>query len=228
MRIGVIVSDGHGEETQGKSSPVFENDIIIGGVQIKKGERFKENWFNQPVADLLFFKLVQRNIYVKQLVPESDDVSLDKRKVRQRKMHDEMVKKGLQPVTISIHANAHLDGSVWTSAQGVETFFKSRDDESKRLAELIQKKSVDVRKNYLPFNQYTDRGVKTANFYVFRNYKGIVVLPEAEFMTHKSTVVLLASKEYQEKIAEAYADAIEEFQGFTLIGDLDPKTEKTI
>ena len=228
MRLAVIVSDGHGEETQGKSSPVFENDIIIGGVQLKKGERFKENWFNQSVADLLFFELVKRNIYVKQLCPESEDIPLDKRRVIQNKMHDEMVKKGFLPITISIHANAHLDGSVWTSAQGVETFFKNRDKESERLATLIQEKVIEVRKHYLPFNQYTNRGVKTANFYIFRNYKGIVVLPEAEFMTNKGTVVLLASKEFQEKTAKAYADAIEEFQGFEIIGDLDPKQEKRI
>ena len=228
MKVGAIVSDGHGEETLGKMSPVFEYDVVIGGVQFRKGERFKENWFNQAVADMLLFELVKRNIYVKQLCPEEYDVPLNKRKQRQNKMYDEMVADGYLPLTISIHANGHGDGSKWTTAQGVETYYKGRDEESKRLATLIQDRMMNVRKEYLPYNQYTDRGVKTANFYVFRNYKGVVVLPEAEFMTHKGTVVLLASKEYQEKVAKAIADAIEEYQGFKIIGDLDSKTGKTV
>ena len=236
-RIYVIISDGHGEDTIGKWSPVFRTTTKLGDIEFLPGERFIENYFNDRVADLLENILRSRGIPCEQLAPEHEDISLRQRAMRQESAYNVAIKRGFTPITMSIHANGLGIGDKWNRAQGIETFYKNRPlsseeeqvaDDSLRLASLIQNNVMDFRKHYKPYNHLTNRGVKTANFFIFRNYKGIVVLPESEFMTNIDTLKLLCSNEFQRQTAEAYFKAIKEFQGFVHIGDLDPKENKKI
>ena len=228
LRIAAILSDGHGEDTVGKWSPVFEQYTVKGDVAFNRGDRFRENDFNAPVTDDLEKELNRRNIIVRQLAPEHLDIPLTVRRERHHRIYKELEGMGYLPITLSIHANGFGDGNSWNSVQGLETFYKDGCRESFRLAELIQTNVMNVRRNYLPYTTRTNRGVKTANFFVFRNYEGIVVLPESEFMTNRQTLNLLCSNEYRAETVKAYADAIEEFQGFTTFGDLRHKTERRV
>lgn len=228
IRVAAILGDGHGDDTLAKWSPVFKRRTVVGDVTFGEGERFRENDFNAPVVDMLERELNRRNIVVRQLAPEKADISLSERARRHAKVYAELKEMGYVPVTISVHANGLGYGDRWNNAQGIETYYKEGCEGSKELAELIQENVMKVRRNYLPYNTRTDRGVKTANFYVFRNYEGVVVLPESEFMTNKQTLNLLCSVDYRRETVMAYADAIETFQGYSFIGDLDPKTEKRV
>lgn len=238
-RIYIILSDGHGEDTlSSKFSPVFYTVTKLGDMEFLPGERFYENYFNKRVTDLLEDKLIKAGFACNQLAPEHRDISLTERKVRQEIIYNQAISYGFKPITISIHANGLGLGDKWNKAQGIETFYKSNIlpeeadgeevKESKKLANIIQKNIIHYRKYWQPYNKLTNRGVKTANFFIFRNYKGIVVLPESEFMTNIDTLKLLCSEEYQEQTAEAYFQAVKEFQGFTYIGNLNPKENKKI
>jgi N-acetylmuramoyl-L-alanine amidase len=78
--------------------------------------------------------------------------------------------------------------------------------ESTRLAELLQN---SYRKN-LPQN-FEDRGVKKALFYVLEGTLMPAVLTEIGFITNKEEEKLLRNPEYQYKIALSIADGILEF-----------------
>ena len=227
-RLYVILSDGHGEDTEHKGSPIFRTATKVGDVEFLPGERFQENYFNASVSNLVEKKLKRLGFPVQQLAPEDADIPLSVRKTRQHAIHHLAEKRGFLPITLSIHANGLGDGSAWNTAQGIETYHKGNCPESLRLANIIQRNVIDFRKHYQPYNTRTDRGVKTANFYVFRNYKGIVVLPESEFMTNLETLKLLCSDSFILNTAVAYVKAVEEFQGFSHLVDADPKNEKRV
>ena len=230
MRLFVLIDDGHGKNTPGKSSPTFTEQTKVGDKLILKGGRFRENTFNMGVADNLERLLKNVNIPCRQLAPEHEDISLRVRVERQNKLYKEFSSRGFDIVTISIHANAwHPTSHVeFTSANGIETFYRDKvlevnyNKTSKKLASLIQKYTVQIK------NQ-RNRGIKNSpQFYILRNSYGPAVLYEGGFMTHREELNYLASLQYQFQTAEAIRKALIELQGKTYIGNLDPKTEKRV
>ena len=227
-RIAVIISDGHGEDTVGKWSPPFLDKTKVGDRTFLAGERFRENSYNDPASNMLESILTKMQIPVRQIAPEHADIPLPERRRRQHALHAELEALGFLPVTISIHANGHGNGSVWTTAQGIETFFQGSNEQSRILARLIQTNMMSFRSRETPYTMQTDRGIKTANLYVLREYKGIVVLPENDFMTNRQALELLCTENYIRESAQAMADAVLTFQGFSHLPDVRQKTEHTV
>ena len=229
-RLVVLIDDGHGYNTPGKSSPTFFQETKVGDKLIPAGGRFRENTFNVAVADALEELLLKRNILSVQLAPEHEDIPLKTRKDRQNKLFTKYSKLGFRVVTISIHANAwHPNSHIeFTSAHGIETFYRdipleeATNEESKKLAQLIQTRTVKIK------NQ-RDRGIKfEPRFYIVRNSYGPTVLYEGGFMTNKTELEYLANKDYQFQTANAIHEAVLEFQGFSYIGNLNPKSERRV
>lgn len=77
-------------------------------------------------------------------------------------------------------------------------------EESRRFAELVQESIVDTVKPI-------DRGVKRAPFIVLIGRKMPAILVETGFISNPKEAKLLSSGSYQDKIAEAIADAIEKY-----------------
>ena len=48
----IILDDGHGINTPGKRSPLFENIPYIPGIVFSPGDFFRENEFNEPVCNI--------------------------------------------------------------------------------------------------------------------------------------------------------------------------------
>lgn len=204
----VLIDDGHGEDTIGKWSPVFSFDFACDEVRIKKGERFKENWVNERVSLFFAERLIKRGISFEFIAPGKNDISLKERKKVQNKYYQELKQKGFDPITISIHANAFGNLDEWNDIQGVETFHKNSCPNSLKLAQIVQKEVMEFRKLHKPYNKRTNRGVKTANYYIFREFEGTTILFESEFMTNFETLKLLCSTAYQGEIAEALTKSV--------------------
>ncbi len=184
----VLIDDGHGESTVGKWSPIFNFDFSCDEMRIKKGERFRENWVNERISLLFAEKLSKKGIPFEFIAPEKKDIPLRERKKRQYELYKGLQSKGFEPVTISIHANAFGNLDEWNDIQGVETFYKTSCPNSLKLAQIVQKEVMEFRKLHKPYNKRTNRGVKTANFYIFREFEGAVILFESEFMTNFETL----------------------------------------
>ncbi|MBQ9757084.1 MAG: N-acetylmuramoyl-L-alanine amidase [Clostridia bacterium] len=97
---------------------------------------------------------------------------------------------------ISIHCN--IGNGVGT---GTETYCFQLGGYSARLAALVQDKISESTGLY-------DRGVKTANFFVTKNTIMPSILIETGFMDNDNDMKILATEDGQEKIAEAIADAV--------------------
>jgi N-acetylmuramoyl-L-alanine amidase len=215
-KIAVIVDDGHGKNTLGKSSPYFLAETRVGDKNILAGGRFRENTFNMAVADQLVLLAKTSCFPTAQTAPEHEDIILQERVVRQRITFLKFQQMGFETITISIHANAHeIDGEVvFNSAHGIETFFKpivtdqpiEWHKDSLRLANMVQKRAIKVRGQ-------RDRRVEPANFKILKEFHGPTILFESGFMTNRKELELLASHAYQNEIASALLGAIIEYQG---------------
>lgn len=211
MKKFLILDDGHGMDTIGKCSPIFDKQTKVGDLTFNSGQRFKENMFNEGVMNFLIEELRVEGIPFDQLAPSQKDIPLGERKLLQNDIWQKAVNDGFTPLTVSIHANGLGSGDSWNTVYGVETFHK-QDEISLHLANLIQREVMVVRGKYKPFNfKSTNRGVKTANYYIFREFSGIVVLFEGEFMTNLESLKLLCSIDYQKEIAKAIKTAIINF-----------------
>lgn len=103
-------------------------------------------------------------------------------------------------VFVSIHQNAYEN----SSANGLETYYHINKGEHKPL-------SSEVQTNAIKETGAKDRGVKNANFTVLRDTTMVSSLIECGFITNPEESEKLASEEYQEKLATAIANGIEEY-----------------
>lgn len=196
----IILDDGHGLSTPGKRSPLFEKEVSSPLRTFLPGDCFIENWFNQPVVDLLDPMFRDIGCQVWHTAPEHEDLSLRTRVERERYYFNKAMSEGKKKsIFISIHADAYetvIDGTpelIWTDrAKGTGTFYYS--DEGKKLANYVVD-SVCFR------NGLKNRGAMQANFFVLKNTNSVSVLLEGAFMTHPEEVLLLDSPEFQAKCA---------------------------
>lgn len=112
---------------------------------------------------------------------------------------------------VSIHCNAASD----PAAHGTETYCYKFGGQGERLARAIQAELIQT-------TGLTDRGVKTANFYVLRNTKMPAVLTEIAFISNSQEEQLLADPSFQETCAVAIATGIAAFLGIQLPPSLPP------
>jgi N-acetylmuramoyl-L-alanine amidase len=108
---------------------------------------------------------------------------------------------------VSFHCNAG-------GGTGAETYCLSKGGNAERLAEDIQ---TDLTRQ----TGLTDRGVKTANFYVLRKTTMPAALVEMGFIDTQSDAKLLGTQEGRQKIAEGIARGICEYAGVTYDLTLD-------
>lgn len=97
---------------------------------------------------------------------------------------------------ISVHNNSAV-----ASAHGTETYYMSGSTQGQILAQNIQNELIKA-------TGLTDRGIKTANFYVIKNTDAPAVLTELAFISNPSEEALLFSDSFQNKCAQAIANGI--------------------
>ncbi|KAJ51030.1 N-acetylmuramoyl-L-alanine amidase [Clostridium tetanomorphum] len=102
---------------------------------------------------------------------------------------------------VSIHTNS----ASASSANGAETYYYTYESGAgKSLAQSIQQSIINA-------TGLTNRGIKTANFYVLKNTIAPAVLVETGFISNVNEEKLLNSNSFQDKMAQAIANGIMNF-----------------
>ncbi|MDR3238754.1 MAG: N-acetylmuramoyl-L-alanine amidase [Clostridiales bacterium] len=97
-------------------------------------------------------------------------------------------------IFVSIHQNSFPDSSV----QGAQVFYFNRSDNSKRLAEFIQKELKS-------FVNYQNRfeAKENGNYYVLKQTSMPAVIVECGFLTNAGEKAKLLNEDYQDRLAWA-------------------------
>lgn len=103
-------------------------------------------------------------------------------------------------IFISVHCNAFSNGN----ANGMETFHAPTAVQGKRLATLLNEELERL-------GGLNNRGVKGARFYVMTHSKCAASLIELGFITNPREEQLLASSDYQYKLAQAITNAVNRY-----------------
>lgn len=184
----VCIDAGHAKNTAGKRSP----DGVL-----------REYEFNRYVAKCLKVLLEKQGIKTMFScdLETPQDVALS---TRCKAANDAKA-----DLFISIHANAHGDGSEWTSASGWEIYHYKDSVEGAKLAEAIHAESCATL-------GLKDRGLKTANWHVLKYTNMPAVLIEHGFYTNKEEYAKLNNSIFRRSCAEADARGILKYLGVSL------------
>ncbi|PZV12657.1 MAG: N-acetylmuramoyl-L-alanine amidase [Pseudanabaena sp.] len=103
---------------------------------------------------------------------------------------------------VSVHVNS-LDASA-SQVNGVETYHAPGASLGKNLAEFVHQQIIAS-------TGATDRGVRSARFYVIRKTSMPSILVETGYITNPSEASRLVNGNYQERLATAIAQGIDQF-----------------
>ncbi len=202
-KIVLIIDDGHGINTPGKRSPLFQEAVTISKRTYYKGDFVKENEINSAIGDEVkrLGRLYQLKA-VEFLAPEHTDIPLSQRIGREIEFRRAAKAVGCIPVLVSVHANAHDPSQKgfleWTNANGFETFYSpTKGPDDFMFAKIVHKHVLKASGN-------RDRGLKSSpNFYMVRESKSPAALIECGFMTNMHELKTMLTEEYQSKVAES-------------------------
>jgi N-acetylmuramoyl-L-alanine amidase len=113
---------------------------------------------------------------------------------------------------VSIHCNSSAD----KTSHGVETYCFLLGGRGEKLADNIQTSLVSQ-------TGLTNRGVKTANFYVLKYTNMTAVLIEAGFMDVMKEASLMLNVDFQKEVARETAIAVCKYLGVTYVPYVEPK-----
>ena len=190
----VILDNGHGKETAGKRSPIWDD-----------GRQLFEWEFNRDIVQRICLLLEQDNIRFEKLVPEDVDVSLKERCRRANAIHD---RTGGDCFLISVHGNAG-GGTGW------ECYTTSGNTRADEIAtSLCRSFEAEFGGEYrMRFDNSDGDPDKEQDFYILRNTKCPAVLTENFFMDNYRDCLLMMSADGRQRIAEAHYWAIRKMVG---------------
>lgn len=110
--------------------------------------------------------------------------------------------------------SVHVNSAGATSANGYESFVYTTDGENSKSVALQKVLHKSLAKLWTDKDR-RDRGMKKANYYVVKNFKGASVLVELGFIVNSEDAKLLKSHSFLQANAEALADSVAEYLGVT-------------
>ena len=156
------------------------------------GSLYRESDLNLKIAKLVESKLKVKGIEVK--MSRNTDTSLE---LKERTD----LSNAYQPdVFVSIHQNSFTN----SSANGIETYYHTDKLYDKSLSDKLQN-------NLIKETDANNRGVKSANFGVIRMSEKTAALIECGFITNPTEHSNLGNANYQDKLATAIANGIEQY-----------------
>ncbi|WP_363331132.1 N-acetylmuramoyl-L-alanine amidase [Enterococcus cecorum] len=197
LRKVIFIDPGHGGDDPGATSytGLREKDVTL------------------SISKMVRDKLLQYGNKYEVIMSRTDDIYVDFKKER-----SEMSNRANADIFVSVHVNSGGGGS----AKGVEVYWYEYDSayqpvvnqkyhndpirlrNSERLANSIQN-------NIIKSTGAVNRGVRRATYAVVREAKAPAVLIETGYIDNSSEVYKLASKQYQEKIANGIVNGIIEY-----------------
>ncbi len=177
----IVIDAGHGGADPGKvgESGALEKDI------------------NLSIAGKLRKRLEQNGFRV--VMTRESDEGLYSENARNKKREDmearvRVISEAEPDFVVSIHQNSFPDAS----CKGAQLFYYKDSEDSKKLAEVLQKKFSEVLKD-----GNTRQAKANGDYYLLRKTACPIVIAECGFLSNASEEALLLSDAYQEKVAEA-------------------------
>lgn len=180
------------------------------------GHQFFEYKSNRELAEGISKKLKLLGIAHRITVPETNvDNFLAGRVARMNDNNTDLPKR-----VVSIHSNAgpvKNPSKDWGNWTGIETWFRYKDKESMRMAEVFQRHLIE-------HTGERDRGIKSrliSQFYIFRKVKKAIPIVMTENLFYNNPVELkkLETREKKEEIIDAHVAAIMEIEGRLLLNN---------
>lgn len=149
--------------------------------------------------------MTRRNISYFDVVGSNKDVPLTNRVKYANELAEYEDRKCIY---ISIHSNAHGNGSEWTTAKGNSIhLYPKASTKSREFADLL---ADEFKNNYGRLTRW--RGIKENNFYVLRWTDMPAVLLETGFMTNKAECKLMLTTDWKDRFVKSVITAIERFE----------------
>ena len=147
-----------------------------------------------------YLEMADAYVYVIRL----EDEALGDRKTSDMAGRREIINNSKADILISIHQNSYETPDI----KGVQTFYYSKSEESRVLAEKIQE---EIKKS---LNQVNNRQAKAEDsYYMLKQTEIPAVIVECGFLSNPEEERLLSTKEYQEKMAWAiYSGVLDYFK----------------
>lgn len=192
------LDNGHGQQTAGKRSPVFDD----GSTQLLEYE------FNRDIVRRIILELDKHNISYFNVVPETDIGDfLQGRVDRANSFETELPK-----LFVSVHSNAAPARSSkhWASdsIKGIETWHYHGSKRGQKMASIFQRQLIEKTK----FNNRHLKSRPESQFFVLRKTKMTAVLTENGFYNNKKEALNLMREEIRQQIADAHVAAILEIE----------------
>lgn len=162
----------------------------------------KEKDINLKIAKKLKKLLEKEGIKV--VMTRTDDAGLyqpssDNKKVEDMRRRCEIISRAKPVFTVSIHQNSYPEESI----KGAQVFYYGQSQEGKKLAETLQKSLV------AQLDPQNHREAKAnESYYLLKKTKSPTVIVECGFLSNSKEAGLLATEEYQKKVAEAVKTGI--------------------
>lgn len=188
----VFLDAGHGINTAGKRSPIFNNNK----------DYMAEFEFNIAVTFILYKLLRDNNIKVEFSTDNIFDTDLNIR-IGYINMQNRIYSPTYTPILISIHANAFGDGKTFNTATGIETLYNPNKPYDEKLATFIH---TEVTNSLF---QMQNRGLKSrSGLALLKKVNMPACMVECGFMTNKDDLTKLLSYEYKLDLAHAIYNGI--------------------
>lgn len=158
-------------------------------------KKTKEKDITLPVA-LYVGDILKKNGIKVIYTRNSDNISFPVNEKQNLNARTKIANSNNANIFVSIHANS----SVFKFVNGVETYY-GKSNNSKKLAGLIENQIVKD-------NKLSNRGIKTANYYVLKNTASPAVLVELGFITNSNDESKISNAKNQQMIAGSIAKGI--------------------
>ncbi len=194
--VKIVVDAGHGGVDGGASSQsVCEKDVTLAIAQKV------ESQLKRMGAEVVMTRNTDGDV-LDEHAPSEEFPTLRERKKQDIFLREEIVKSNEPEIFITIHANA-IPEAKWRGAQ----VFYHQDGHPN--SELLAKSVQDSIKNSL---QNTDReALAIKQIYLLKKAEVPAVLIETGFLSNDEERALLSDDSYQEKMATAIVDGIENY-----------------
>lgn len=155
-------------------------------------------------------KILERSGYSVILTRDSDTALCtgeeSNKKMTDLKARVDRIEQSGCALAVSIHQNSYSAGT-----SGAQVFYyapsgSSQESEQKRLAGILQN---TIRDRIGDGNRRVEKG--NSSYYMLKNISCPFVIVECGFLSNPTEEALLASEEYQEKMAQAIAEGIEAY-----------------
>lgn len=183
----VVIDAGHGGKDPGK---VGVNDVLEKDLNLQIAKKLKEELEARGIS-VLMTREEDKGLY---------DEEADNKQVQDLKRRVELINETAPSLAVSIHQNSYPSPDV----SGAQVFYYEHSSEGKKMASVIQQQM----ENLEGLNNRPEKGNET--YYLLKRTEVPTVIIECGFLSNQSEAQKLTQEEYQNSLAKAIADGIEE------------------